>query len=184
MSTRRSATWEDSPHYGKRGPDGRRLCLECGEELSEKRKRFTFCGDDCRRAREVKCHPSAARRFVYERDRGMCARCSLDCGALDEELRRWGYTYVASCQTGYLYGQRSPLAIDWLREYGLPITIYGEVRSTWQAHHKHAVIEGGGVCTLDGYETLCWRCHASETKALHSRLSDKRRGRLRLEVTR
>ena len=82
VNTQRGATWNDSPHYGKRGPNGRRLCLECGEELSEKRKRFTFCGDECRNRHEIKCHPTAARWHVKARDHGICARCGLDCAAL------------------------------------------------------------------------------------------------------
>ena len=180
MSTRRGATWLDSLHYGQRGPNGRRLCLECGEELSEKRKRFTFCGDECRAAHEIKCHPSSARWQVKARDHGVCARCGFDCEALDEAVKGFGYTYEArNWPHRTLYGRQSDLAIEWLQEQGFVLTGYAW-KSTWQAHHKHAVIEGGGQCGLDNYETLCWRCHAAETRELHGRLADQRRGRVRL----
>jgi hypothetical protein len=33
----------------------------------------------------------------------------------------------------------------------------------WEAHHKVAVADGGGLCGLDGYETLCVRCHGKES---------------------
>ena len=53
-----------------------------------------------------------------------------------------------------------------LREHGLK-----RWRTFWEAHHKHAVSEGGGECGLENYETLCLWCHKRETKALHGRLS-------------
>ncbi len=182
MTTQRGATWSDSPHSGKRGPNGRRLCLECGDELSEARKRFTFCGDECRRRRAIVCHPTSARWQVKERDRGICARCGLDCKALDDAIADFGFTYKAGIWRGKpLYGRQSELAVAWLRSQGFVRAGYGW-KSTWEAHHAHPVVEGGGGCDLDGYETLCFRCHRAETKELHGRLADKRRGRLRLAV--
>jgi 5-methylcytosine-specific restriction endonuclease McrA len=179
MSTRRSATWQDSPHYGQRGPNGRRRCLECGEELSEKRKRFTFCSPKCRTEREIRSFPSAARLHVYQRDHGVCVRCGLDCEALDNAIREFGFTYESSGgPRGYawMHGTQSMVAVRWLESQGF--TRSGWVwKSTWQAHHKHAVVQGGGGCDLDGYITLCWRCHRGETRKLHSRIADARRGR-------
>ena len=46
----------------------------------------------------------------------------------------------------------------------------GKTRNEWEAHHKVAVVEGGGECELDGYETLCVDCHKRETKELRKRL--------------
>jgi hypothetical protein len=46
----------------------------------------------------------------------------------------------------------------------------------WEAHHKHAVVEGGGGCGLDGYETLCASCHKRETSALAGRRARTRKG--------
>lgn len=47
-------------------------------------------------------------------------------------------------------------------------------RSGWEAHHKVAVVEGGGECGLDGYETLCFECHDAETAALAARRAEAR----------
>ena len=30
---------------------------------------------------------------------------------------------------------------------------------SWEADHIVAVLEGGGGCGLDGFQTLCWECH-------------------------
>ena len=49
------------------------------------------------------------------------------------------------------------------------------LKRRWEAHHKHAVIEGGGGCGLDGYETLCVACHSRETAALAQRRAERRR---------
>jgi 5-methylcytosine-specific restriction endonuclease McrA len=44
-------------------------------------------------------------------------------------------------------------------------------RVAWEAHHKLAVVLGGGFCTLDDYETLCPKCHQKETKKLRKYLA-------------
>lgn len=36
-------------------------------------------------------------------------------------------------------------------------------QTTWEAHHKVPVVDGGGQCGLEGMETLCHWCHAEET---------------------
>jgi 5-methylcytosine-specific restriction endonuclease McrA len=34
----------------------------------------------------------------------------------------------------------------------------------WQADHKTAVVNGGGGCAIDGFQTLCLECHKKKTK--------------------
>ena len=46
----------------------------------------------------------------------------------------------------------------------------------WQADHIVPVAEGGGLCGLDGYRTLCSDCHKRVTRQLNQRLKEKRRG--------
>jgi hypothetical protein len=50
--------------------------------------------------------------------------------------------------------------------YPVEITYYGDplVREWWDAHHRHAVMHGGGGCGLEGFETLCVPCHRKETR--------------------
>lgn len=35
-------------------------------------------------------------------------------------------------------------------------------KTLWQAHHVKAVEEGGGVCGVEGFVTLCLWCHKDE----------------------
>ena len=43
----------------------------------------------------------------------------------------------------------------------------------WQADHIHPVAEGGGVCGLENFRTLCTSCHKAATAALRKRLARK-----------
>ena len=48
-------------------------------------------------------------------------------------------------------------------------------RRAWDADHIVPVIEGGGLCGLDGYRTLCRPCHRGVTAELRGRLALRRR---------
>lgn len=41
----------------------------------------------------------------------------------------------------------------------------------WEADHIVPVVEGGGLCGLDGYRTLCIPCHKRVTAELRARLA-------------
>jgi 5-methylcytosine-specific restriction endonuclease McrA len=45
----------------------------------------------------------------------------------------------------------------------------------WEMDHVVPVVEGGGLCGLDGYRTLCVPCHKSETAALAKRRAQARK---------
>lgn len=45
----------------------------------------------------------------------------------------------------------------------------------WEMDHIVPVIEGGGLCGLDGYRTLCIPCHKQATAELAQRLAQSRR---------
>lgn len=49
------------------------------------------------------------------------------------------------------------------------------LKKPWQMDHIIPVCEGGGLCGLDGYRTLCNDCHKTETNKLKSRLKEKRK---------
>jgi 5-methylcytosine-specific restriction endonuclease McrA len=46
-------------------------------------------------------------------------------------------------------------------------------RSLWDADHIVPVSEGGGLCGLDGYRTLCIPCHKRVTADLRARMAAK-----------
>lgn len=58
----------------------------------------------------------------------------------------------------------------------------GKDRHQWQADHIVPVAEGGGGCGLDGYRTLCTKCHQLETNALRRRLKERRATQLTIPI--
>lgn len=52
---------------------------------------------------------------------------------------------------------------------------YYGVNHQWEADHIVPVSEGGGLCGLDGYRTLCKKCHGAESGALRKRLNERRK---------
>lgn len=142
-----------NPTGAKRGPNGRRLCKWCGTET--KPPRICWCSDECVHEYKIRSHSGYARHEVYERDKGVCVLCGLNCSKLKGKLRRMPY----QCRRTYL-------------------ALLGFTRwpmSLWQADHIVPVVEGGGSCGLENLRTLCWRCHRQETRKLRARLSRRRR---------
>ena len=67
----------------------------------------------------------------------------------------------------------SPYWLD-SREFKAFRRRYGLDRRLWEAHHIIAVSEGGGMCGLENYETICLWCHKKETRELHRRVKRNR----------
>lgn len=57
--------------------NGRGACLQCHGDITDK-QRSTFCGKVCADVFYVKSRPDHARLKVFERDNGICAKCSKD----------------------------------------------------------------------------------------------------------
>jgi 5-methylcytosine-specific restriction protein A len=58
---------------GQRGPNGFRLCRQCGTECPNKLRRY--CTSTCRDRWALANWPNVQRRAVAARDRGKCALC-------------------------------------------------------------------------------------------------------------
>jgi len=72
MSTKRfHETYSTSQQMGT---NGRPACLECKSDITEKRRR-TFCGKVCADSFRVRTSPDHARFMVFQRDKGVCAKC-------------------------------------------------------------------------------------------------------------
>lgn len=139
-----------------RGPGGRALCRRCGTEVP--RGRRTFCSDACVHEHRIRTQPSYVRQCLEERDHGVCRACGADCRA-----QRQAVAYARGIAL------RHPRALpwgDWL--------MFRRLVGHWEAHHIVAVVEGGGLCGLEGYATLCRPCHGRETAALRRRLSERK----------
>ncbi len=122
------------------------------------------------------------RRAVFERDRGICAICNVDCLRLSEWLRslplidgtrEWKLGAVrADTQTAFrrVLGRHQHRALVLLgRLWG--VRIPSVKTALHQMDHVVPVAEGGGECSLEQLRTLCLRCHAAETKHLAGRLA-------------
>ena len=153
MSTNRispDAGWADLDAL-PRGPGGRRLCRQCGQEVPPRRR--TFCGDACVEQWKLKSDPSFLRSRVWKRDKGRCAQCGMNCRELEKGLEQL----------------RKVLARE-----GLAV-VYGSLRKAlkiqsrhtlWDADHVRPVVDGGGECGLENMQTLCLWCHRDKTGAM------------------
>ena len=131
-----------------RGIEGRALCRWCAIEVP--RGRRTFCCMACVHAWRLRTSPSYLRQQVLARDRGICARCTVDTLAAHRFLRK---------ARG---ARRQKLLAVW----GLPRL---DRKSLWDADHILPVVEGGGECDLGNLRTLCVHCHRVVTAALRAR---------------
>ncbi|HJR05083.1 MAG TPA: HNH endonuclease [Methylomirabilota bacterium] len=134
--------------YPKPGPNGERYCRLCGKVVEGRRK--TWCSDECVRAWQARSSSGGMRHAVKQRDRGVCAACSLDCLVLEEivELIRWAIEAWPPV--------RSDLEIVAIARG------FGD-RTLWQADHIVEVEDGGGGCDLTNIQTLCHWCHGRKS---------------------
>jgi 5-methylcytosine-specific restriction protein A len=133
-----------------KGPSGRYLCRWCSLEVP--RGRQTFCSEWCVEEWRLRSNPGHLRDRVFERDRGVCAVCGLDCVV---ELRRIKRLRGSA---------RSRARLEWK---------LGSRQSLWDADHVIPVVEGGGECDLSNMRTLCLKCHRLHTAELRRRLRQR-----------
>ena len=136
-----------------KGDGGRALCRWCGLEVPASRR--TFCSDWCVHEWKLRTDTGYLREKVFERDRGVCAACGLDCLAEWNRLRRlkWDRRAFEFQEWGLKPRTRSSL---------------------WDADHITPVAEGGGECDLENLRTLCLRCHRNATSLLRVRIKERR----------
>ncbi len=139
--------WADRTALAK-GENGRNLCRWCNLEVPK--GRITFCSDWCVEEWRLRTDPGYVREKVFERDKGICAVCRVDCEAAWRHLKR---------QRG---AARLRIQIEW----GLK---RAPRKSLWDADHIVPVVEGGGECDLANLRTLCLKCHRAATAELRKR---------------
>ncbi len=140
--------WADRKLLDK-GSAGRNRCRWCSLEVPP--GRFTFCSDFCVEEWKLRSSPAHLRERVFERDKGVCAICRVDCQAALLHLKKARGTARLKLQT----------------EWGASVNR----KSLWDADHIVPVVEGGGECDLSNMRTLCLRCHRQQTAALRLRLA-------------
>ena len=120
-----------------------------------------FCSKDCFEYHVQSRSGKTLRMAVFERDRGVCEKCKLDCHALVSRIKclkpHQRLPIIESLAPQFTRAQTDKLARD------------AYEGSAWEADHILAVKDGGGECTVDNMRTLCRRCHAQNTKEQHKR---------------
>ena len=78
------------PSRLERGPNGKALCRECGQEVPPGRRR-TFCSQVCVDTWRTQTDPGYCRTLVWRRDTGVCAICAFDTKIITPQMRKeWG----------------------------------------------------------------------------------------------
>jgi 5-methylcytosine-specific restriction enzyme A len=135
-----------------RGPNGRGFCRQCGVEVPKGRK--TFCGDACVETWKMKRWPAVRRAKVFERDKGICAECGIDCTAEKERIRSLRGTE-----------QHQVELARWR---------VGDRYNLWEHDHIVERIDGG-TNDLSNLQTLCLICHRRKSAANATRRAMARR---------
>lgn len=149
----------------QRDESGRRLCRNCLALVPK--RRISYCSKACAIDFEIKYFPSKARRHVFNRDHGICAKCGCD----TEKLRRI-LSYVGN-NTRHWIVRREGMAVA--REIGF--TADGRRGMFWQADHIIECVNGGWGLGLENFQTLCTPCHKSKTAELAAERAAKRRSK-------
>ena len=166
---------KSGPH--PKGPNGKLLCRWCGREVPPGRRK-TFCSGPCTDEWLIRTASGHASHLLGKRDKGVCARCGLDTRAIEAAMHEWTQELLRVQERD----GRSPYWID-SHEFKSFRHRLGLTKALWEAHHIVAVVEGGGMCGLDNYQTVCRWCHQRETRNLHGRLKQKRTGQHGLDFS-
>lgn len=168
----------------KRDPLGRRLCRMPSCLKPVPKGRLSYCSAECATAFEIAYFPSRTRWHVWQRDKGVCARCGCDTDKLErvfEWAARIDYAHGYGKNYDYPGGGRwsSPdfLLALW-RELGFS-DHWSRDGERWQADHVHECVRGGWGLGLENFRTLCTPCHKQETARLARELAEERRGHVR-----
>lgn len=133
-----------------------------------------YCSDGCRADARVRSGNHVyARSQVFKRDRGICSLCGLDCEQAMRVLARvaeYGEDWRLSAKTGRpvalptwkMQDAETKAAREFLLRLWTGVKSPTWTATLWHADHIVPISRGGAGCGLDGYRTLCVKCHYSE----------------------
>ena len=152
-----------NPSKLPKGPNGRPRCRECGQEVPQGRR--TFCGDACVDRWKIKTNPQHVRSRLRARDHEVCRACRLDCGKLAQLVETLG---AMARPYGVTHAEPRMVIYDAWRALrsGLGLVTRS---SLWDADHIVEVVNGGGECGIENFQTLCLWCHRDKTAGLRKR---------------
>ena len=183
---------QSNPPRRKRWPypkdqDGKYLC-RCGCGLHPpKGRRYWFSSECVERYRSIN-DPGYIQRKLLERDKGICAACSID------TIKFWKLkvrptSYLPKPESHWLrFRERRNYNSPFLRQrYDRAVAVWNKWRARWakaysvrcqqlklagwnlarktpyDCDHIVPVAEGGGQCSVDMMQTLCHPCHKRKT---------------------
>jgi 5-methylcytosine-specific restriction protein A len=144
---------------------GRRSSFCSGAPANVKRGQVSVAGSGCVHEWMLRSSPSYLREEVFRRDRGVCAACGLDTVMLHEAIWRLPTDVELADRCGLLVSRESILgALGFAPRDAF-------CRTLWEADHVVLVEKGGGLCGLDGMQTLCAPCHRRKSARERRRAS-------------
>lgn len=166
-------------------------CRGCGAVVPK--GRVWWCGDSCVKEHRAATDPGYQRLLVFQRDRGVCSECRMDCVALRRDLMpllELGPDRAVSALGVYhsnggafpeeVYAKfgadrayAMERACDLVQEHGLLKQVGGGM-AFWESDHRVPLWEGGTNETKN-LVTLCVPCHRAKTKAGTARRASQRR---------
>ncbi|KAJ2360540.1 hypothetical protein IW150_007472, partial [Coemansia sp. RSA 2607] len=156
-----------------RGKRGYPLCLWCGKETKNMGQLFcpprrfnlrrltTGFGEGCEHEHRMRRDNQYVRSQLQMRDRGVCCYC----GTETLELYRRAAACTTLAERNKMFRELAKENPEWLKKIKRPLTSMDynfNEGMFWEAAHRIDVKHGGGLCGLDGYNTLCVPCHNEE----------------------
>lgn len=105
----------------------------------------------CVKIYKEQAHPSVLRKAIWDRDKGICAKCGVDVAT----LKKAAFDYMSGASIAYS-----------LRTHG------GDY---WQADHI-VPLAAGGSFEHHNIQTLCTQCHKEKSKADLQTIREYRKG--------
>ncbi|PVV05068.1 hypothetical protein BB560_000406 [Smittium megazygosporum] len=167
-----------------RGISGNVLCRYCGKET--KTLFQTFCDDNCVQEFTIRTQPKIVRQKLYERDNGVCALCYFPANTYFKKLKNsksyeeamkildsleMEISQIWKKKTKAIRDKSNWIADSKEKQEACKLITPGLF---WEAAHITDVVDGGGICGLEGYRTLCVPCHEIETRNCDIRRNCKR----------
>lgn len=158
----------------------RSACRLCSAAVPKSRR--SWCSQQCKDWYYLATSSSFLRFKVHQRDKGLCAKCDLDCD--DLERRCYGYATtdrlpVPRSSIRKTYEEMKMICDKLKAEFGFVGISPRNRVSLWAADHIVPLFDGGSI-ELSNVQTLCLPCHKEKTgsestmRAKRKRLIGKR----------
>lgn len=150
---------------GEKLPVVKGKCRVCLDPLPKHRR--GYCTDACRDSYYLATSTDFLRMRVFERDKGICAECGLDCDALEQRV--WGFSTMVKKprHSNIRRALLLPHAVRTQKACVLVAQGFARLsantpRTLWEADHIEPIADGGGF-GLDNLQTLCQPDHIKKS---------------------